>query len=49
MHLKAGILLTKLSVAHLNILDGAVLRLHLTGALLQVEAQVSAYHCDLLK
>jgi hypothetical protein len=47
--LKAGVLLKKLSVALLNVLDGAVLGLHLTGALLQVEAQVSTRHCDLLK
>jgi hypothetical protein len=36
--LKAGILLKKLSVALLNVLDSAVLSLHLTGALLQAEA-----------
>jgi hypothetical protein len=36
--LKAGILLKKLSVALLNVLDGAVLGLHLAGALLQAEA-----------
>jgi hypothetical protein len=46
--LKAGVLL-KLLVALLNVLDGAVLGLHLTGALLQAEAQVSARRCDLLK
>jgi hypothetical protein len=46
--LKAGVLL-KLSVALLNVLDGAVLDLHLTGALHQAEAQVSARRCDLLK
>jgi hypothetical protein len=34
MHLKAGVLLKKLSVALLNVLDGATLGLHLTGALL---------------
>jgi hypothetical protein len=48
-HLKTGILLKELSVALLNILDGAVLGLHLAGVLLQAEAQVSACHCDLLK
>jgi hypothetical protein len=47
--LKVGVLLKKLSVALLNILDGAVLGLHLAGALLQAEAQVSAHRCDLLK
>jgi hypothetical protein len=47
--LKAGVLLKELSVALLDILDDAVLGLHLTGALLQVEAQVSTRHCDLLK
>jgi hypothetical protein len=47
--LKAGILLKKLSVALLNVLDDAVLGLHLAGALLQAEAQVSAHRCDLLK
>jgi hypothetical protein len=36
--LKAGVLLKKLSVALLNVLDSAVLSLHLTGALLQAEA-----------
>jgi hypothetical protein len=46
--LKAGVLL-KLLVALLNVLDGAVLGLHLTGALLQEEAQVSARRYDLLK
>jgi hypothetical protein len=49
VYLKAGVLLKKLSVALLNVLDGAVLGLHLSGVLLQVEAQVSAHHCDLLK
>jgi hypothetical protein len=39
MHLKAGILLEKLSVALLNVLNGAVLGLHLAGALLQAEAR----------
>jgi hypothetical protein len=48
-HLQAGILLQKLSVALLDVLDGAVLGLHLTDALLQTEAQVSARRCDLLK
>jgi hypothetical protein len=47
--LKAGILLMKLSVALLNVLDGTVLGLHLAGILLQVETQVSARRCDLLK
>jgi hypothetical protein len=47
--LKAGVLPKKLSVALLNILDSAVLGLHLAGVLLQVEAQVSAHRCDLLK
>jgi hypothetical protein len=47
--LKAGVLLKKLSVALLNVLDGMVLGLHLTGALLQAEVQVSARRCDLLK
>jgi hypothetical protein len=36
--LKAGVLLKKLSVALLNVLDSAVLSLHLTGTLLQAEA-----------
>jgi hypothetical protein len=35
--LHAGVLLQKLSVALLDILDDAVLGLHLTGALLQTE------------
>jgi hypothetical protein len=48
-HLQAGVLLQKLSVALLNVLDDAVLGLHLIGALLQMEAQVSACRCDLLK
>jgi hypothetical protein len=48
-HLKAGILLEKLSVALLNVLDGTVLGLHLAGVLFQAEAQVSAHHRDLLK
>jgi hypothetical protein len=47
--LMADVLLKKLSVALLNVLDGAVLGLHLTGALLQAEVQVSARRCDLLK
>jgi hypothetical protein len=46
--LKAGILLKELSVALLNVLNGAVLGLHLPGVL-QVKAQVSACRCDLLK
>jgi hypothetical protein len=49
VRLMAGVLLQKLSVALLDVLDGAVLGLHLTNALLQVEAQVSAHYCDLLK
>jgi hypothetical protein len=36
--LKAGILLKELSVALLNVLDGAVLGLHMAGTLLQAEA-----------
>jgi hypothetical protein len=47
--LQAGILLQKLSIALLDVLDDVVLGLHLTGALLQTEAQVSARRCDLLK
>jgi hypothetical protein len=47
--LPAGVLLQKLSVALLYVLDGAVLDLHLTGALRQTEAQVSAHRGDLLK
>jgi hypothetical protein len=47
--LKAGILLKKLSVALLNVLDSAVLSLHLAGVLLQAETKVSAHHCDHLK
>jgi hypothetical protein len=47
--LQAGILLQKLSVGLLDVLDGAVPGLHLTDALLQTEAQVSARHCDLMK
>jgi hypothetical protein len=38
VHLRVGVLLKKLSLALLNVLDGAVLGLHLVGALLQVEA-----------
>jgi hypothetical protein len=49
VHLQAGVLLQKLSVALLDILDDAVLGLHLIGALLQTEAQVSTRRCDLLK
>jgi hypothetical protein len=47
--LQAGVLLQKLSVALLDDLDDVVLGLHLIGALLQTEAQVSARRCDLLK
>jgi hypothetical protein len=47
--LQAGVLLQKLSVALLDVLDDAVLGLHLTGTLLQTKAQVSAHRCDLLK
>jgi hypothetical protein len=47
--LQAGVLLHKLSVALLNVLDDAVLGLHLIGAHLQTEAQVSAHRCDLLR
>jgi hypothetical protein len=47
--LQAGIFLQKLSVALLYVLDGTVLGLHLIDALLQMEAQVSARRCDLLK
>jgi hypothetical protein len=47
--LKAGVLLKELSVALLDVLDDVVLGLHLTGALLQTEAQVSVRHCDLRK
>jgi hypothetical protein len=36
--LQAGVLLQKLSVALLDVLDNAVLGLHLIGALLQTEA-----------
>jgi hypothetical protein len=48
-HLKAGVLLKKLLVALLNVLDGVVFGLDLTGALLQAEAQVSTRHYELLK
>jgi hypothetical protein len=37
-HLKAGVLLNELSVALLNVLDCAVLGLHLAGILLQAVA-----------
>jgi hypothetical protein len=47
--LNAGILLKKFSIALLNVLDGAVLGLHLASVLLQAEAQVSARRCGLLK
>jgi hypothetical protein len=47
--LKVGILLKMLSVTLLNILDGAVLGLHLVGILLQVETLVGASRRDLLK
>jgi hypothetical protein len=47
--LQAGVLLQKLTVALLDVLDDAVLGLHLIGALLQVEAQVTTRRCDLLK
>jgi hypothetical protein len=46
---QVGVPLQKLSVALLNVLDDVVLGLHLIGALLQTEAQVSAHRCDLLK
>jgi hypothetical protein len=49
VRLKVGILLKKVSVALLNVLDDAVLGLHLTGALLQAEVQVNARCCDLLE
>jgi hypothetical protein len=48
-HLQAGVPLQKLSVALLDVLDDTVVGLHLIGALLQTEAQVSARRCDLLK
>jgi hypothetical protein len=47
--LQVGVLLQKLSVALLDVLDDAVLGLHLIGALLQTEVQVSAHRYDLLK
>jgi hypothetical protein len=47
--LKVGILLKELSVALLNVLVGVVLCLHLADVVLEVEAQVSARRCDLLK
>jgi hypothetical protein len=47
--LQAGVLLQKLSVALLEVLDDAILGLHLIGTLLQTEAQVSARCYDLLK
>jgi hypothetical protein len=47
--LQVGVLLQKLSVALLDVLDGVVLGLLLTDALLQTEAQVSARRYDLLK
>jgi hypothetical protein len=47
--LQAGVLLQKLAVALLDVLDDAVLGLHLIDALLQTEAQVGTRHCDLLK
>jgi hypothetical protein len=49
VRLQLGILLQKLSIAILDVLDDAVLGLHLIGALLQTEAQVSARCRDLLK
>jgi hypothetical protein len=48
-HLQAGVLLQKLSVVLLDVLDDTVLGLHLIGALLQTEAQVSTRCRDLLK
>jgi hypothetical protein len=47
--LKAVVLLKELLVALLNVLDGAVLGLHLVGILLQAEALVVASHRELLK
>jgi hypothetical protein len=47
--LKASVLLKKLSVALLNVRDGAILGLHLVGILLQAEALVGASCHDLLK
>jgi hypothetical protein len=49
VRLQAGVHLQKLSVALLDVLDDTVLGLHLIGALLQMEAQVRARHCDLMK
>jgi hypothetical protein len=49
VRLKVGVLLKELSVALLNVLDSTILGLHLASTLLQVEAQVSAHRCDLLK
>jgi hypothetical protein len=39
----------ELLIALRNVLDNAVLSLHLAGVLLQAEAHVSARRCDLLK
>jgi hypothetical protein len=47
--LQTGIFLKELSVALLDVLDGTVLGLHLAGALLQAEAQVSTCRGDLLE
>jgi hypothetical protein len=47
--LKVGILIKMLSITLLNILDGAVLGLHLVSILLQVETLVGASRRDLLK
>jgi hypothetical protein len=47
--LQAGVLLQKISVALLDVLHDVVLGLHLISALLQMEVQVSAHRCDLLK
>jgi hypothetical protein len=47
--LQAGVLLQKLSIALLDVLDDTVLGLHLTGAHLQMEAQVGTRRCDFLK
>jgi hypothetical protein len=48
-HLKADVLLEKISVALLNVLDGTVLGHHLAGVLFQAEALVSKRRHDLLK
>jgi hypothetical protein len=48
-HLQAGVLLQKLSIALLDVLDDTILGLHLIGALLYTEAQVSTHCRDLLK